>query len=147
MARPSQPPGNRNLKNPNKVKAPVPVEPVNTPQEQRQGLAEVVIETQAPEALLSQETFDSASILRVGSVSAQAAVLQRLNAAQGHEAAAHIGSTQGNRHLSTVLSSLHHTPSQYSGYRVAVGRGGTKRVDEDWSNWELGVGPISSLDS
>jgi hypothetical protein len=74
-------------------------------------------------------------------------VLQRLNAAQGHEAAAHIGSTQGNRHLSTVLSSLHRTPRMRPVSQVAVGTGRAKRADEDWQIWELGVGPISSRDS
>jgi hypothetical protein len=39
-------------------------------------------------------------------------MLKRLNAAQSLESAAHIGSTQGNRHLSKVMSTIKSTPSK-----------------------------------
>jgi len=114
MAQPSQPTGNRNLKTPNKTKAPIPVEPVNVPQEQREGLTQALTDTDAGAPALSppQGTFDPATILRTGSLRAQATTLQRLNTAQGREAAAHIGSAQGNRHLSRLVSSLNRSPGK-----------------------------------
>jgi hypothetical protein len=112
VAQPSQPPNNHNVKNPNKAKAPIVVEPVNVQQEQREGVVEALTQTAAPEVQTPRGSFDPSTILRVGSIPAQATMLNRLNTAQGHEAAAHIGSTQGNRHLSKVMSTIKGTPSK-----------------------------------
>jgi hypothetical protein len=106
MAQPNQPPGNHGPRNPNKTKAPSVVEPVNKQQKQRESVVEVLTQTATPEVQAPQGAFDPSSILRSGSIPAQASMLQRLNAAQSHEAAAHIGSAQGNRHLSKVISTI-----------------------------------------
>jgi hypothetical protein len=112
MAQPSQPPNDHNLRYPNKTKAPIVVEPVNAQQEQREGVVETLTQTVTPEVQTPRGSFDPSAILRAGSIPAQATMLKRLNAAQGHEAAAHIGSTQGNRHLSKVVSAIKSTPSK-----------------------------------
>jgi len=112
MAQPNQPPGKHSLRNPNKTKAPTVVEPANKQQEQREGVVEVLTQTATPEVQAPRGSFDPSSILRSGSIPAQAAMLKRLNVAQGHEAAAHIGSTQGNRHLSKVMSTIKSPPSK-----------------------------------
>jgi hypothetical protein len=112
MAQPNQPPGNHSPRNPNKTKAPIVVEPADKQQEQREGIVEVLPQTATPEAQVPRGSFDPSSILRTGSIPAQAAMLKRLNVAQGHEAAAHIGSAQGNRHLSKVMSTIKSTPSK-----------------------------------
>ena len=112
MAQPNQPPGNHSPRNPNKTKAPIVVEPVNKQQEQREGVVEVLPQTATPEVQVPRGSFDPSSILRTGSIPTQAAVLKRLNVAQGQEAAAHIGSTQGNRHLSKVMSTIKSPPSK-----------------------------------
>jgi hypothetical protein len=112
MAQPNPPPNNHSVRNPNKTKAPIVVEPVKTQQEERTGVVETLTQTPAPQVEVPRGSFDPSSILRVGSIPAQATMLKRLNAAQGHEAAAHIGSTQGNRHLSKVMSTLKSTPSR-----------------------------------
>ncbi len=106
MAQPNQPASNHNIRNPDKVKTPVPVEPVNTPQEQREHLAGPLTQTATPEGTPPRDAFDASSILRVDSLNSQAVALKRLNAAQGHQAAAHITTTQGNRHLNKVVASL-----------------------------------------
>lgn len=110
MAQPNQPPSNHNIKNPNKTKAPIVVEPVNVQQEQREGVVGTLSQTATPEVQTPRGSFDPSTILRTGSIPAQATMLKRLNTAQGHEAAAHIGSTQGNRHLSKVVSTIKSTP-------------------------------------
>jgi len=112
MAQPSQPPSNHNLRNPNKAKAPIVVESINAQQEQREGIVETLTQTVTPEVQTPRDSFDPSAILRAGSIPAQATMLKRLNAAQGHEAAAHIGSTQGNRHLSKVVSTIKSTPNK-----------------------------------
>jgi hypothetical protein len=112
MTQPSQPPNEHNLRNPNKTKAPIVVEPVNAQQEQREGVVETLTQTVTPEVQTPRGSFDPSPILRAGSIPAQATILKRFNAAQGHEAAAHIGSTQGNRHLSKVVSAIKSTPSK-----------------------------------
>lgn len=114
MAQPNVPPSDHNLKNPNKTKAPVVAQPVNVQQEERASLVDTTTPAPTSRVEAPQGSFDPSSLLRVGSIPAQATSLQRLNATQGHEAAAHIGQAQGNRHLSTVISTLQRAPSKHA---------------------------------
>ena len=111
MAQPNQPPGNHSPRNPNRTKTPIVVEPVNK-QQQRESVVEVLTQTATPEVQVPRGSLDPSSILRTGSIPTQAAMLKRLNVAQGHEAARPIGSTQGNRRLPRVMSTIKSTPSK-----------------------------------